>query len=60
MNTKHANYLPKPVQVRLKPELHEWVHAQAAAQERSANWVINKVLEDARSKTQHPLRSTRD
>lgn len=52
MNTKHVNYLPKPVQVRLKPELHEWIHSQAAAQERSANWVINKVIEDARSKTQ--------
>ncbi|MBO1007090.1 MULTISPECIES: hypothetical protein [Acidovorax] len=54
MNTKHVNYLPKPVQVRLKPELHEWVHSQAAGQERSANWVINKVLEEARAKTLQP------
>lgn len=48
MNTKHATYLAKPVQLRLKPELHEWVHTLAQAQERSANWMINKMLEDAR------------
>ena len=54
MNTKHATYLAKPVQVRLKPELHEWVHSQAQDQERSANWVINKVLEEARAKTLQP------
>ena len=47
MNTKHVTYAPKPVQVRLKPELHAWIHAQAQAQERSANWIINKVLEEA-------------
>lgn len=49
MNTKHATYLAKPVQVRLKPELHEWLHDQAQAQERSANWVINKLIEEARA-----------
>lgn len=53
MNTKHATYLAKPVQLRLKPELHEWVHAQAQAQERSANWIINKVLEDACARAKH-------
>lgn len=52
MNTKHVNYLPKPVQVRLKPELHEWVHQQAVAQERSGNWVINRVIELAREKAE--------
>lgn len=52
MNTKHTTYLPKPVQLRLKPELHEWVHEQARAQERSANWIINMVLGDARNRAQ--------
>ena len=52
MNTKHAAYLAKPVQLRLKAELHEWVHEQAKAQERSANWIINKLLEDAQSRAQ--------
>ena len=40
-------YLPKPVQLRIKPELHAWIHAQAKAQERSANWIINKLIEEA-------------
>lgn len=50
MNTKHAVYLAKPVQLRMKPELHGWVHAQAQAQERSANWIINKLLEEAHAR----------
>lgn len=52
MNTKHATYLAKPVQLRLKPDLHEWVHKQAMAQERSANWIINKLLEDAKAQAE--------
>lgn len=47
MNTRGATYMNKPVQVRLKPEIHAWIHSQAKEQERSANWIINKVLGDA-------------
>lgn len=54
MNTKPVTYMPKPVQVRLKYELHEWVHQVAQTQERSANWVINKLLEEAHAKAQQP------
>jgi predicted HicB family RNase H-like nuclease len=39
---------PKPVQVRMKAETHQWIHEQARAQERSANWIINRVLDEAR------------
>lgn len=52
MNTRHTDYMAKPVQLRLKAELHAWVHEQAKAQERSANWIINKLLDDARQRTQ--------
>lgn len=52
MNTKHTTYHPKPVQLRLKPELHAWVHAEAERQERSANWIVNKLLEVACANSQ--------
>ncbi|WP_157103483.1 MULTISPECIES: hypothetical protein [unclassified Variovorax] len=45
-NTMH----PKPFQVRMKAETHRWIHDQAKAQERSANWIINRVLEEARER----------
>ena len=49
MNNQTGSYSIKPVQVRLKPEIHEWVHQEAKAQDRSANWIINKVLETAKT-----------
>jgi len=53
MNTnRNVIYGSRPVQVRLKPELHAWIHARAAEEERSANWIINKVLEDAANSAQ--------
>ncbi|WP_086922269.1 hypothetical protein [Variovorax sp. JS1663] len=47
MSTSSDKHL-KPVQVRMKAETHRWIHEQAKAQERSANWIINRVLEQAR------------
>ena len=47
-----STYPPKPVQVRMKAETHRWIHEQAQAQERSANWIINRVLEQARQQQQ--------
>jgi predicted HicB family RNase H-like nuclease len=49
MNLK-SEYVTKPVQLRLRMELHAWIHEQARAQERSANWIINKMLDDARQR----------
>ena len=54
MNTKHIAYAPKPVQARLKPELHAWLHEEAAKQERSANWILNKLVEEAKSRKEAP------
>ncbi|VTU34279.1 hypothetical protein RA8CHR_04941 [Variovorax sp. RA8] len=49
---------PKPVQVRMKAETHKWIHEQAHAQERSANWIINHILEQARaSQKEAPMSS---
>ncbi|MBS0343414.1 MAG: hypothetical protein JSS56_23155 [Proteobacteria bacterium] len=47
-----SNLHQKPVQVRMKAETHRWIHEQAQAQERSANWIINRVLEQARAESQ--------
>lgn len=52
MSTHPVTPVNRPVQVRLKPELHQWVHQQAKTQERSANWIINKVLEQASARSQ--------
>ncbi len=35
------------MQIRVKAPLHDWVREQAARQERSANWIINKAIEAA-------------
>lgn len=35
------------MQIRLKTPLHQWVRAEAERQERSANWVISKLVEAA-------------
>ena len=45
----HADHRTKPVQVRMKSETHAWIHARAVELDRSANWIINKILEEARS-----------
>ncbi len=49
MSTTPNPMHPKPVQVRMKAETHKWIHEQAQAEDRSANWIINAVLEAARS-----------
>lgn len=42
----------KPVMVRLGPEAYQWVQQQAALQERSANWIVSKAVEEARKQAQ--------
>lgn len=39
-------------QVRLPAQVHQALKAAAAQQERSVNWLVNKVLADAASKMQ--------
>ena len=38
--------------VRLGPEAYQWVQQQAALQERSANWIVSKAVEEARKQAQ--------
>ncbi|WP_313457959.1 hypothetical protein [Achromobacter sp.] len=37
------------IQVRTSDENREWLKSQAIQQERSVNWIINKMLEAARA-----------
>ncbi|CAN7680542.1 hypothetical protein LJR039_005454 [Pseudorhodoferax sp. LjRoot39] len=50
-----SNQIPvvvKPLMVRLGPEAYQWVQQQAAQQERSANWIVGKAVEEARKNAQ--------
>lgn len=40
----------RPLQVRIPDSARNWLKAQARAQERSVNWVLNKLLEQAQKK----------
>lgn len=40
----------KIVQLRIPSELHDWLRAKAVEDERSANFVISKLLEQARER----------
>lgn len=41
--------LVKPVQIRLTPETHQWIKEKSEKQDRSANYVINAILETAQT-----------
>ena len=36
------------IQVRTSEENREWLKAKAQDQDRSVNWIINKILDEAR------------
>ena len=40
----------KIVQLRIPAELHDWVREKADSDERSANYVITKIIEQARER----------
>ncbi|MFT3720388.1 hypothetical protein [Pseudorhodoferax sp.] len=42
----------KPIMARLSPEAYQWVRQEAAAHERSANWIVAKAVEEARKQAQ--------
>lgn len=50
MQTHSPPLVVKPVMVRLAPDSYLWLQQQAAQQERSANWIMNKMVEEARAK----------
>jgi hypothetical protein len=40
------------MKIRLQTPLHDWVKAQATEQERPMNWVINKLIEEAKTRAE--------
>ena len=47
------------MKIRLQTPTHDWLKGQARAQERSMNWIVNKLLADAkaREESQHEKQS---
>lgn len=43
----------KPMQVRIPDSIRNWLKSQARAEERSMNYVLNKVLEQAQKGQSH-------
>jgi predicted HicB family RNase H-like nuclease len=41
------------VKVRLPTHVHEWIKSQAKEQDRSMNWIVNKMLESALAAAEH-------
>lgn len=52
MEQKLTPGLVKPVQARLTPENNQWLEERKQAEDRSANWVINNVFDQARARAQ--------
>ena len=40
------------VQLRLPVEVHQWLKAEGLRQERSVNWLITKLLAEAKAKSE--------
>lgn len=40
----------QPFGLRIQPDLMAWVRQKATEQERSANWVLTKIVEEARKR----------
>lgn len=38
--------------LRIKQEVHDWLLAKSVREDRSMNWIVSKVLEDAMLKEQ--------
>lgn len=44
---------------RVKPEIRAWLSVEASQKhDRPANWLVNKILEEAYSKSQQPQGAT--
>jgi len=44
----------KPIQVRVDPATHRWLKEEAVKQERSMNWLLNRLIGEAAAKAQQP------
>lgn len=45
--------IKRPMQIMLPEATKAWLRAKALASERSMNWLINRMLDDARKAEQH-------
>lgn len=45
-----SKQIQKPLQVRIPDSVRHWLKAQARSEDRSMNWVINRVLEQAQKR----------
>lgn len=43
-----------PTQVRLAPEVHQWIKVESQRLDRSQNWLINNLLQQARAAAMTP------
>ncbi len=41
-----------PLSARITVELDEWVREEAARQERSISWIVERALKDAKAKSE--------
>lgn len=50
--TQPSNVRPGLIQHKVRPEIKQWIEAQAREQERSQAWFVNKLVEDAFARAQ--------
>ena len=51
--SKQQMVRPGLIQHKVRPEVKQWIEAQAKAQDRSQAWFVNKLVEDAYAQAQH-------
>lgn len=45
---KNKSQVDEQMKIRVPPHVHSWLKRQSEKQERSMNWVINKILAQAK------------
>lgn len=48
-----SKQIQKPMQIRIPDGIRNWLKAQARAEDRSMNYILNRVLEQAQKGVQH-------
>lgn len=52
MHDKDAPGYTKPIQIRVGPDIHQWLKEVSAKEDRSVNYVITQMLIEARARRQ--------
>ena len=45
-----------PLQMRIPPDLHQWIKIESAKLERSQNWLLNNLLREAKQRAEQEQR----